>query len=81
MQRDQELGASSSFHVRTIRRSPSCGENASPITPDWVRHRLVSFENPKGGITNSDLKLAGSVAQHDILTQAANVTERTIHNS
>ena len=49
--------------------------------PPWVRDRLVSFKNPDGDITNSDLELAGSIAQHDILAQAADIAERTIHNS
>lgn len=49
--------------------------------PQWVQNRLVSFTNPEGDITNSDLELAGAVAQHDILAQTADVTERTIHSS
>ena len=38
--------------------------------PDWVRTQLLSFKNPKGSITNSDLKLIGSIEQNDILAQA-----------
>ena len=49
--------------------------------PEWISNRLVSFSNPDGDITNSDLELAGSVAQNDVLAQFADVTERTIHNS
>ena len=48
--------------------------------PDWVRDRLVSFDNPQGDITNSDLELAGAVAHNDILAQYANVAERTTLN-
>jgi hypothetical protein len=49
--------------------------------PTWITNRLVSFANPKGDINNSELELAGSVAQHDILANVADVTERTVHNS
>ena len=48
--------------------------------PQWVRDRLVSFKNPDGDVSNSDLELAGSIAQHDILAQHADVREKTIHN-
>ena len=41
---------------------------------------MVSFSNPDGDINNSDLELAGSIAQNDILAQAADVTEKTTHN-
>ena len=40
-----------------------------------------SFANPKGSITNSDLELAGSIAHNDVLAQAADVREKTTHNS
>jgi hypothetical protein len=36
-----------------------------------IPERLVTFANPGGTITNSDLKLAAIVAQHDILARAA----------
>ena len=49
--------------------------------PVAISQRLVSFDNPTGDITNSDLELAGSIAQHDILACFADVTERTVHNS
>jgi hypothetical protein len=42
---------------------------------------LSSFKNLNGDITNSDLELAGSIAQNDILAQAVDVCERTTHNS
>ena len=48
--------------------------------PQWVRDQLSSFENQTGPITNSDLDLAGSISQNDILAQFADVTERTTHN-
>jgi hypothetical protein len=31
--------------------------------PPWIRDRLSSFKNLNGDITNSDLELAGSIAQ------------------
>ncbi|VEU39857.1 unnamed protein product, partial [Pseudo-nitzschia multistriata] len=48
--------------------------------PAWIRRDLVSFANPEGKITNSELELAGSIAHIDILAQAAAVGERTVHN-
>jgi hypothetical protein len=38
---------------------------------------LVSFSNPRGRITNSDLELAGSIAHNDVLAQLVDVTEAT----
>jgi hypothetical protein len=52
----------------------------SPFSRE-VRTRLITFSNPAGTITNSDLELAVSVAQHDILAHQADVREATIHNS
>ena len=49
--------------------------------PDWVHTHLSSFKNPKGLITNSDLELAGSIAQNGILAQLADAREKTTHNS
>jgi hypothetical protein len=46
-----------------------------------VQSRLITFSNPAGTITNSDLELAASVAQHDILAHQADIREATIHNS
>ena len=48
---------------------------------DWIRQELCSFAIPKGSITNSDLELPGSIAHNDIPAQAANVREKTTHNS
>jgi hypothetical protein len=46
-----------------------------------VQSQLVSFSNPMGKITNSELELAASVAQHDILAQSVDIQESTIHNA
>ena len=48
--------------------------------PEWIRRELVSFANPAGTITNSELELAGSIAHIDMLAQAADMTEQTVHN-
>jgi len=45
-----------------------------------VQRQPVSFSNPTGTITNSDLELAGSVAQQDTLAQAADIREKTTHH-
>jgi hypothetical protein len=52
----------------------------SPFSRE-VQARLITFSNPAGTITNSDLELAASVAQHDVLAHHADVREATIHNS
>ena len=39
---------------------------------------LVSSNNPKGSVTNSDLELAAAFVQHDIAAQAYDIQERTI---
>jgi hypothetical protein len=48
--------------------------------PAKVTRQLVSTDNPEGRINNSDLKLAGSVGQHDILCQLADVADVTVRN-
>ncbi len=45
--------------------------------PDIVKS-LVSFKNPSGTITNSDLELAGNVLHNDIASSNFDVRERTI---
>ena len=45
-----------------------------------IRRRLVSFNNPTGDITNSDLEAVAYVAHNDVLVSAADVREKTIHN-
>lgn len=46
-----------------------------------IQSQLVSFSNPTGKITNSELELAVSVAQHDMLAQAVDIWEAIIHNA
>jgi hypothetical protein len=52
-----------------------------PPLPPVIASRLVSSENLTGNITNSELELAGSVAQLDVLSQQYDVREKTVHNS
>jgi hypothetical protein len=47
--------------------------------PHAVQDDLVSTNNPTGSITNSDLELAGTIAQHDILVHHVDCRERTVH--
>ena len=46
--------------------------------PAEVTDNLVSFDNPRGSITNSDLELAGVVAQHDVVARTADVRHTTV---
>ena len=46
--------------------------------PPHIQSRLVSHDNPQGDITNSDLELAGLLAQQDIIAQLVNCRGRTI---
>jgi hypothetical protein len=74
--------ASSSLRIRdTTPTSP-----LTPFTPIlWrapfppaVTAKLVSFKNPQGSITNSDLELAATIAHHDVLAQHFDIRECTI---
>lgn len=48
--------------------------------PAHIQHRLVSWTNPKGDITNSDLELAATVVHHDVIAHASDVREHTLHS-
>jgi hypothetical protein len=41
---------------------------------------LVIYANPAGVVTNSNLELAASLAQHDVLAQIFDIQEVMIHN-
>ena len=45
--------------------------------PQEITNRLVSFDNPTGNVTNSDLELAGVIAGHDV--SAAEIDLRHQH--
>lgn len=47
--------------------------------PTEVAQDIVSFTNPRGKLTNSELELLATVAHHDILVQEIDVRERTIY--
>jgi hypothetical protein len=47
--------------------------------PPAVQTNIVSTQNPTGSITNSDLELAGTIAQHDVLVHHVDCRERTVH--
>jgi hypothetical protein len=47
------------------------------FAPDIVAD-MVSWENPSGSITNSDLELAGSLLHHEAAVQNFDVRERTL---
>jgi hypothetical protein len=44
-----------------------------------TQQSLVSFANPMGTISNSDLELAGTIAQHDVVVQALDAREKTVY--
>jgi hypothetical protein len=48
--------------------------------PDAVRNQLATVDNPNGTITNSDLELAGTIGQHDVVACTLDVRELTIHS-
>ena len=47
--------------------------------PQAVTDAVVSWKNPGGTITNSDLELAGAAIHLDVLAAATDVRERTLH--
>jgi hypothetical protein len=51
----------------------------APFAPQ-IQAKLMTWDNPTGSLTNSNLELAGAVAQHDIIAQQVDVREYTIHN-
>jgi hypothetical protein len=46
--------------------------------PSHIQADLVSFENPKGSITNSDLELAGVLCHQDVLAEVTDCRELTL---
>ena len=50
----------------------------------WMKDTLLTFNNPQGMITNSELELMGTVAHHDMIATHHSVIELTIgmaHNN
>ena len=48
--------------------------------PEDIQQDLVSFKNPRGRITNSDLELAGTILQQDVLAEQVPIAGETTHN-
>ena len=46
--------------------------------PEDIQQRIVSFDNPHGDITNSDLEQAGVLAQADVANTTFDLRERTL---
>ena len=46
--------------------------------PAWVRHELISADNPNASITNSDLELAGGLLHLEAIAQTFDIRERTV---
>ena len=46
--------------------------------PDGVSSQLVSFSNPRGSISNSDLELAAQIASQDIIIHLRDCRERSV---
>ena len=44
----------------------------------WIQDTLLTFNNPHGTITNSDLKLMGTIAYHNVIATQQGVAELTI---
>jgi hypothetical protein len=49
--------------------------------PSDVVNDLITFENPQGRTTNSDLEMAATLVQHDVIAGNYNVRERTVHTA
>jgi hypothetical protein len=52
----------------------------SHFDPDIVKD-LVTYDNPHGRTTNSDLELAATLVQHDVIATHFDVCERTLHTA
>ena len=72
------------FFVPTDYATPDAPDYESYVWrhpfPSDVIQQLLTEHNPSGTITNSDLELAASVAQHDVIAATIDVQEATIGN-
>ena len=55
-------------------KNPILWRSSFPVS---IQKRLVTWSNPRGDLTNSDLELAAIVAQQDVLCQRIDTRERT----
>jgi hypothetical protein len=65
---------------------PPPSANAPPVMwrltfPTDIQAKLACAQNPSGTVTNSDLELAATIIQHDVICQLYDTRERTIHTS
>ena len=76
------LGMGGVFFVPTPESTPDCPMYDSYVWQvpydDAIRAKLVTYENPQGTISNSDLELMATVAQHDVIAHTAQVAEATL---
>lgn len=72
------------FFVPTNDATPDAPDYESYVWrhpfPTHVTQLLITDANPDGTITNSDLELAASIAQHDVIANTVDVREATIGN-
>ena len=47
--------------------------------PAHIQRSFVTFKNPNGTVTNSDLELAATIAHHNIVAHHHDVRKQTIH--
>jgi hypothetical protein len=64
----------------------SCNKECNPICwqlsfPKSIQKRLVSFKNPKGDRTNSDLELVSGIVSNDAAAQTFDMQERKVHSN
>ena len=48
--------------------------------PEDIQRDLISFSNPRGSVTNSDLEQAGQLGQLDVIARHGDVTYATLSN-
>lgn len=69
--------------LRTHRRLHSRGPKLGVLRLAWrfptdIKERLVTWTNPSGDVTNSDLEMAATVLHHDVIATGHGVREVTI---
>ena len=75
--------SSTKLETRRVSSAAESSAVSGPILwrakfPKEISEELVTHENPKGRITNSDLELAAGVLQNDIAAHNFQISERTI---
>jgi hypothetical protein len=77
-----ESGVQVRFHLyrRLLQWMPHPIFWRSPFSDDVVQN-LVSFANPKGVLTNSDLELSGFIVQHKVTAANFDVVNRSSNSA